>query len=178
MGCAFLFERRIQLPCFLSSPPCHPCGALWWWGREQSSLVKCAASGDPESLVLLLAKLPPEAVNEQGEHRDPWGTSGHSESGANHALPCPSRRRTRGARLGPARAICVPHPCSALTCLAAHRLHADEEGRTALHWAVDRGHVNSTRVLLQKGAAVDVQVLSVIPGTTSTSREIPLTLCP
>lgn len=37
-----------------------------WWHREQSSLVKCAASGDPESLVLLLAKLPPEAINEQG----------------------------------------------------------------------------------------------------------------
>lgn len=60
---------------------------------------------------------------------------------------------------------------TALACRGPCLPVADEEGRTALHWAVDRGHVNSTRILLQRGAAVDVQVRSawLVPEATGWS---------
>lgn len=36
---------------------------------------------------------------------------------------------------------------------------ADSEGRTPLHWAVDRGHLNLTEVLLHHGADVNAKVI-------------------
>jgi ankyrin repeat protein len=33
----------------------------------------------------------------------------------------------------------------------------DSEGRTALHWACDRGHVDLLRILLDRSASVDLQ---------------------
>ena len=36
---------------------------------------------------------------------------------------------------------------------------ADSEGRTPLHWAVDRGHLNLTELLLNHGADVNAKVI-------------------
>ena len=35
----------------------------------------------------------------------------------------------------------------------------DSEGRTPLHWAVDRGHLNLTELLLNHGADVNAKVI-------------------
>jgi len=36
---------------------------------------------------------------------------------------------------------------------------ADSEGRTPLHWAVDRGHLNITELLLSRNADVNAKVV-------------------
>jgi ankyrin repeat protein len=36
---------------------------------------------------------------------------------------------------------------------------SDSEGRTPLHWAVDRGHLNSVEILVNANADVNAQVL-------------------
>lgn len=36
---------------------------------------------------------------------------------------------------------------------------ADSEGRTALHWAVDRGHLDAVKTLLDNNAHVNAKVL-------------------
>ena len=40
---------------------------------------------------------------------------------------------------------------------------SDETGRTALHWAADRGHVSIVEVLVGGGAAVDLEVSDLSP---------------
>lgn len=37
-------------------------------------------------------------------------------------------------------------------------MHADSEGRTPLHWAVDRGHLDVTELLLGRNADVNAKV--------------------
>lgn len=37
-------------------------------------------------------------------------------------------------------------------------LIADSEGRTALHWAVDRGHLNITEALVKEKADINAKV--------------------
>lgn len=41
-------------------------------------------------------------------------------------------------------------------------MNADSEGRTPLHWAVDRGHLNVTELLVGKNADVNAKVFSFI----------------
>ena len=38
------------------------------------------------------------------------------------------------------------------------KIIADSEGRAPLHWAVDRGHLNVTELLLSKGADINAKV--------------------
>lgn len=37
----------------------------------------------------------------------------------------------------------------------------DSEGRTPLHWAVDRGHLNITELLVSKNADVNAKVILI-----------------
>lgn len=39
--------------------------------------------------------------------------------------------------------------------------HADSDGRTALHWAVDRGHLHAVELLLEKGAQINAKVRAI-----------------
>lgn len=41
---------------------------------------------------------------------------------------------------------------------------ADSEGRTPLHWAVDRGHLNITELLVSKNANVNAKVICTFIG--------------
>lgn len=36
--------------------------------------------------------------------------------------------------------------------------YADSDGRTALHWAVDRGHLHAVELLVSKGAQINAKV--------------------
>lgn len=41
-------------------------------------------------------------------------------------------------------------------------MHADSEGRTPLHWAVDRGHFKITEALVSRNADVNAKVVIVV----------------
>lgn len=41
-----------------------------------------------------------------------------------------------------------------------HVIIADSEGRTPLHWAVDRGHLNVVELLINRNADVNAQVVT------------------
>jgi len=41
-------------------------------------------------------------------------------------------------------------------------MNADSEGRTPLHWAVDRGHLNVTELLVSKNADVNAKVFHML----------------
>lgn len=43
---------------------------------------------------------------------------------------------------------------------STHLFFRDDDGRTALHWAVDGGHLSLARFLLEQGAQVNAQVIS------------------
>lgn len=42
--------------------------------------------------------------------------------------------------------------------LTSGEIIADSEGRTPLHWAVDRGHLDITKLLISRNAEVNVKV--------------------
>lgn len=48
------------------------------------------------------------------------------------------------------------HNCNLLTCCML--MIADSEGRTPLHWAVDRGHSDIIELLIRRNADVNAQV--------------------
>jgi ankyrin repeat protein len=61
--------------------------------------------------------------------------------------------------------------CERLTSISSSPVHsADSAGRTALHWAADRGHLHVVELLINKGAEINAKVRNHFLSLSSTQK--------